>query len=258
MEISIKRLIHLLKLDFKKIFGDQILKVFGVFLFIYIIGNAINLIIINDNDVDQLYYQFISFLLISSIVIGTLVFIEMKKANERVAYLSLPASLLEKLVSKFTISMIVFPIVMIVMYTIGFYIIKYSTLLFTDKDLVFTYMRSKNTANIKEILHVCFIILSVFAYGSIRYNNTSFVKIIIRLFVMVLIALLISFIFAIILIPPFRAEVFGQPYGSPVLHSNSNINDQHWFPQLAIFSYYYFIIPVFWLMTYFTLKEKEA
>ena len=66
---------------------------------------------------------------------------------------------------------------------------------------------------------------------------------------------LISFIMALTLYPDLRAEVFG--FESTIQRSMNVDPGEHWIPQLAIKLYY--IVPlIFWTMSYYTLKEKEA
>lgn len=258
MEFSLNRLRYLLTLDFKNILGNVTLKIIGTIFLIGAIFNSINLLTSEHHDVVQVYYQFVFFLIVCSVIIGSLVFIEMRKSSERVSYLSLPATAIEKICSKFIISMVVFPILMFVMYTIGYYFIRLLNISFSSNSLILIFIGKNSSIQFSLILHISMILISIFAYGSIRYNNASFVKIVIRVITIIVITAFLSFILALILLPPFRAEVFGQPYHRPVFPLNHDIGENHWFPKLAEFSFFFVIIPVFWMMSYFSLKEKEV
>jgi len=252
--MNFNNVLSLLRLDLKHIFKQRILWIIIIIGTIGTLLHCIDLYNNPSNDQFTAYYQFVFFFLISSTVLGTITFWEVSKSSDRINYLTLPSSTLEKTTSKFISTMIIFPLLMIFLYIVSFNFMKLFTNSMTDHEFVLQLFG--NEPKISLTLLLSGIIISVFSYGSIRYNNASFVKIILRIAVMIAILAAFIFLMALVIIPEFRALVFGITYEQPVMQS-TNVNNDHWFISLSKMGLY-FIIPLFWTLSYFSLKEKEA
>lgn len=254
MEFNINRLVHLLRKDFLEI----ILKSVAIISLILFVITTINLVIaaFEPNQGNHSYDIFATWLgvfLISCSIVGAISFEEINKRPSRIEYLSLPASAIEKIASKIINVAILFPILMIALYYI---IYGYATAV---NGILGEIIRLNNEPDesIFILLTVGAIITAFFAYGSIKYNTASFPKIIIWALAFCAIFGVVMFIYAFIMFEPLRAEIMGyeQDYGR-TMNSGQNI-ENHWV--LKLFQKLFYFVPlIFWTLSYFTLKEKEA
>ncbi len=253
MEFNIQRLTHLIRKDFLEI----ILKTIAIIALIFFVITTINLVIagIGPNQGDQydIFNTWLIMFFISCSIVGSISFEEINKRYGRIEYLSLPASSLEKISSKIINVAIIFPILMIVLY---YLIYGYASGI---NNMFGEFITLNNQPDEKQyILYtVGAIITAFFAYGSIKYNTASFPKIIVWGLAFAGMFAAIMFIYAFIMFEPLRAEILG--YGHPPnqqVRTADNV-ENHWVLSFAK-KLFYFVPIIFWTLSYFTLKEKEA
>jgi len=256
MEFNIKRLGLLLRKDL----FDIVLKSLGIVGLIFFVITTFNLVIANfiaDNGPRHydIYATWISVFLISCAVIGSISYEEVAKRPTRIEYLNLPASTLEKTGSKFISAGIIFPIMMIIMYYIMYaYASGFNAI--AGNDLV---INNQPDVHQHIIWVVGAIIVSFFAYGSIKYNNASFPKIIIWGLAMLVAFGIIMFLYGLIMFPELRAEIFGNGEMNNQLHNNNqDPNIEELFIVRLVTKLFYIVPLIFWTFSFFTLKEKEA
>lgn len=250
MEFNFKRLLFLFKKDLRYLIVPTFL-ITGLILAI-ILGLQLLGLLDSQGPVNiDFFSNFLVFAFISLSIIGSISWEEINKRNKRIDYLLLPASSLEKTLSKFISVVIVYPLMVILLFAALVPILQSLANLFYDGTITFN--RAIDDKII--LLNAGMIVVSFFAYGSIRFNNSSYVKIILWGLAIIGIFALISFLFAIALYPDLRAEVFG--YES-TLQRNMNVDTgNHWIISLAK-KLYYAVPLIFWTMSYYSLKEKEA
>ena len=251
MEFNIQRLWFLLKKDLRLL----VVPTFLITSVIYFVISSINLLTLIGAHGPQnldLFKNFLIFAYICAAIIGAISFEEIKKRNTRVEYLTLPASAFEKLSSKFISTMIIYPLLIVILYIIGANLINGVANLIYPDDIIFR----PNPDHKWTLYTIGAIITSFFAYGSIKFNTGSFIKIILWLIAFALIFAFINFLFSIAMFPEFRNELFGMGQAQNNMHMEANPAD-HWVISFTKKAFY--ALPLlFWVMSYFTLKEKEA
>lgn len=250
MEFNLQRLLFLFKKDLRNLVLPTFLTT--TVIFVVILGfNVFGLLDSRGPANLDIFGSFLFFFYISLAIVGSISWEEINKRNKRIDYLVLPASTLEKTASKFLSVMLVYPLLMILLYIVLAPLVNSVAGVLYDGPITFNY-----NADSKLILaNAGLIIVSFFSYGSIKFNTGSFIKIILWGLAMLGIFALISFIIALTLYPDLRAEVFG--YETDLKRSMNIDPGDHWIPQLGQKLYY--IVPlIFWTMSFYTLKEKEA
>ncbi len=250
MEFNLGRVLFLFKKDLRQLVLPTFLTT--TVIFIVILGfNVFGLLDSHAPANLDIFGNFLAFFYISLAIIGSLSWEEINKRNKRIDYLVLPASSLEKTTSKFVSVMLVYPALMILVYIVLAPLVNSIAGLLYDGPITFNY----NADSKLLLLNAGLIITSFFAYGSIKFNTSSFIKIILWGLGLFGIFALVSFVMALTLYPDLRAEVFG--YDSTITRSFNIDPEDHWVPKLAMKLYY--IVPlIFWTMSFYTLKEKEA
>lgn len=253
MEYNIKRIGLLLNKDFK----EMLLKTIAIISLIFFVIITINLVIsyfnVNSNAHNfNIYGTFIGMFMIGCTIMGSITWEEIAKRPRRIEYLSLPASTAEKLSSKFITSAILFPILMIIM----FFIMRgYAEGM---NSILGGRLRLDNFPDFEQykLFNVGAILTAIFAYGSIKYNTASFPKIIVWALAFFAAFVAISFVLGFIIFPEMRHAIFGFDEPRAQIHTNDNIED---FWLIGLLKKLFYIVPlIFWGMSYFTLKEKEA
>jgi len=257
MEINIQRIFHLLKKDWK----DLVVPFFKVIVIIFLFLTIIPVIANKQNQMMSLSfsYNFISFLLISAGIFGSLSFAEISKLSTRVEYLTLSASNIEKTISKAITVLICFPVLILILYSLCYY------LLYGIAQVInfeFNHMLLFEHDNLLLYLLLTGLISSFFSYGSVKYNNNSFVKIIIRLLLGFLIWVLILFLSGLIIFPELWVEVKHELFGiERTVHYSGNppnISNDFWLFHFLKFAFHYLLLPFIWVLIYFEIKEKQA
>jgi len=251
MEFNINRFINMLKLDLRFLVAPTFL----ISTFVFFVILSINILALYDSHGTQdiefnSNYMFLFF--ISLVVIGSISFKEVGKQNERVNFLNLPTSTLEKTLSKFLSTSVIFPILLIAVFFVFSPLFEGFARAIFSGELIW-----ENTIENKKILFITGLLLTAFfAYGSIKYNTISFVKIILWLIVFIAIIAALNFLLGISLFPELRAEVFGLEHDYNRTTSNENMNSD-FIENLGMTAFYLSPL-VFWVLTFFALKEKEA
>ncbi len=224
--------------------------VFGIFSFILIIsllnthGQAWN------NLTDFYYGGFF----IAGLFISGMAFSNFRNKEKTISYITLPASVLEKFISEWLLTTIVFT----VGYTAIFYLFNLLVLLFGNMLHI-----DVNIINIfnSEFLSVFFkyiIVQSMFLAGAATFKKSPFFKTIFSLFlfnIFIIVWLSVVIYFAK---GAFETVSFND-YGAFNIGNNTSYHfENHWLLETAKSIYYYITAPAFWLYTYFKLKEKEA
>lgn len=251
MEFNIKRIISLLKLDLKHLVIPTLLIVSLIFFVISIINTFALYDHQGSTHIDN-YPSIMVFLYISMAIMGAISFTEINNRGNRIAFLNLPASAIEKTISKFLATMIAFPILFSMVTTVMTYLFNAIAKWLVSGKVTFSHLPDDPWTLFTAGLIIC----SFFAYGSIKYNTASFAKIIVWGLALFALFALGSFIFGLLIYPEIRATVFGYEYDSVVISTDENV-ENHWIIKFVI-KFYYVVPLLFWTLVYFTLKEKEA
>lgn len=191
--------------------------------------------------------------IISGIFISGMAFTNFRSKEKTMTYIMLPASTLEKFISELLLTTIVFAIA----YTAIFYIFNFAV-----SAIAGIYGLPIDFLNLSD-LHVLqgfmyyVIFQSIFLAGSATFRKVPLFFTLFSLFV----AGIAILIFTVIITTFLKGEFENLAFGSFNINSNT-------FPEIDIenhplvlipkYMFYYLTAPLFWVVTYFKLKEKEA
>jgi hypothetical protein len=192
--------------------------------------------------------------IISGLVVSGMAFTNLRSKEKAMAYLSLPASLLEKLIAE------------IILTTIGFIII-YSIIFYVYNFFIYLIGTPFNLhANILDIFNkevfegwLLYIILqSLLLAGAATFRKAPLFFTLFSIFAAGLAILIIVVLMAL--------SFKGYIENAGLEHMNIKNDDiilgkrfeNHFLIQFPKFMFYYVTAPLFWIVAYFKLKEKEV
>ncbi len=224
-----------------------LITVFGLFSFILLMS-ALN----NGNAWGKLQTFYYAGMFIAGFFISGMAFANFRNKEKTMSWLTLPASISEKLISEWLLTTIVYLIV----YTAIFYAFNLIVFLIGDVfnfEVNFIDIFTKETATL--FLHYM-IIQSILLAGAATFKKVPLFFTISSLFIF---GMIITFYLTILALGiKGQFEVF-QFNNNGMQGNNFNYNlEDHWLLQVPKIMYYYITAPVFWIYTYFKLKEKEA
>jgi len=244
MSFQISRLIKLLRIEVTENFLKSFLVVGLVFVGLMTIG------IIGDYLDDgkaslDLYALFTSVTLIGGAIIGSSSFEELNKRHSRVNYLNLPASALEKVLSKGIVNIIIYPIAMFLIFLVA-------RTIFQGIDAI--HLEGSFPLKPKYLIAAILFTISIFFYGSVRFNTLAFPKTIALVLGFALILAAFTFITSYAIFPELREAIAGQ---RPSFLIHGGDLERHWI--LDLYRTSYFIAPLLFItLSVFCLKEKEG
>ncbi|MBK6543877.1 MAG: hypothetical protein IPO78_12425 [Saprospiraceae bacterium] len=182
------------------------------------------------------------------------IFNEFKLLSTRADYLTLPATAVEKVFTKWLFVNVIYWIGVALVYTVFYWIQKLviGGLIgrpFGSFDLF-------NPDNLRGLQYLI-IVFSVYFFGAATFNTGAWYKVIFWGILLSLVYMLMVFLCAYALFPELRAELHGQTY----VNSNIPIDlflEDYWIIKFAKFFILYLAAPFFWFMTYLKIKEKEV
>ncbi len=185
-----------------------------------------------------------------ALLLTSVIFREFKTPSGRMQYLAVPASHLEKLVSRWSYSLILYPVfISLVIIAFASTVVDTGTERYTQ-DVFF----------IKYIIHAYILAHAVqLIYAIVINKNVAFKTFLISIVTFIGTVLLIALLFYII----FHDYI---PKGSYSIGPNLNLRispeAQNMFserlPRLGLFFGKYILPPYLWVVAYFKLKEKEV
>jgi len=224
--------------------------VFGIFSFILIIsllnsgGNAWN-------NLDGFYY---AGLIIAGLFISGMAFSNFRNKEKTMSYITLPASILEKFISEWLLTTVVF----IIGYTAIFYAFNFLLILFGNVLNIDVNIVNIFNSEFISVMPKYFIMQSIFLAGAATFKKSPFFKTIFSWFLFSIFLIVWLSVLVYFLKGTFETVSFNDQ-GAFNIGNNTSYNfENHWFIEGMKYFYYYVSAPAFWLYTYFKLKEKEA
>jgi hypothetical protein len=218
---------------------------FSVILFFSALNNA--------NAWEKMNTFYIAGFIISGMFISGMAFTNFRSKEKTMNYLMLPASTLEKFISELLITTIVFAIA----YTIIFYAFNTATYLLGSMYGFPVDFVSLSDMHILEGFMYYVIFQSIFLAGSATFRKVPLFFTSFTLFV----AAIAILIFTVIITTLFKGEFENLAFNNFNINSNTFPEmdiENHYLVLIPKYMFYYLTAPVFWLVTYFKLKEKEA
>ena len=192
---------------------------------------------------------------LSGLFMSARAFYQLNTPQQRHLYLSLPASTLEKYISKWLPTAVFFPIV----FTLAYWLTAQIIGLIRTPDFafeVFSPFEESNWLNLK----IYFVVQSVFLFGSIAFNQYAFFKTAFGLLIVGAGLLLINYVVFRVAYWDYL-EGFGTPneYAQTMRVSEEytqTVDGPIWSTVQNLF--WFLLAPVFWVAGYFRLKEREV
>ncbi len=218
---------------------------FSVILFISALNNA--------NAWEKMNSFYVAGFIISGIFISGMAFTNFRSKEKTMNYLMLPASTLEKFISELLTTTVIFAIA----YTLIFYVFNLAVYLFGS-----VYGFSVDFVNLSD-MHILegfmyyVIFQSIFLAGSATFRKVPLFFTSFSLFI----AGIGILIFTVLITTLLKGEFENLAFNNFNINSNTfpeeDINNH---PLILIpkYMFYYLTAPLFWLVTYFKIKEKEA
>jgi len=193
-------------------------------------------------------------ILVAGFIFASMSFNELHSKDQRHVYLSLPASNLEKFLSKLFLSTIGFASALTLMYWIFSLLISplATYILGTEFDAFNPFI-----GNAWLSIRLFLILQSIFLLGSVYFNHYAFVKTNGALLVFAIVSVAILYLLArIILAQYFEGWVFRPRNVVPSTYMEIFMEDKG--TRIAKFLLWFVLAPFMWVVAYFKLKEREA
>ena len=195
---------------------------------------------------------FITGIFITSIAFAATIFSELRSKTSSLMYLSLPASSLEKLISKIIISHIIRPL--------SFFIAGFSGIIlaFVFKHQIFStdfedFLREFVDVTISPYFILIIIIsammlsISIFTFGSVYFKRAAFIKTLLSLLVIFTIWAVLNACVSYIIFTYFGSET----------HIHYTYVESHIYKIISI-CVMWIVTIFFWVLSYFRLRETEV
>lgn len=209
-----------------------------------------------DSDATSIHLNFFPFgLLAGGFLFTSVIFSEFANPVERAFYLGLPASNLEKLLSKLIISNFLFIIIAILVYFV-FSIIS-NGIVNALTGVTLQSFQPFSESNL-EVIKIYFILHSIFFVGALVFPRFSLPKTILAVFI-------IGFLIATILGLVFRIT-FAEFFETVFTFDDLQVSQPHpstdrkieVFGDFMVWVFTYLTAPILWIVAFFKLSEKEA
>jgi len=255
LQFNFNRFWHLIKNDVVTNYRT-LLTAAGAALGILLFINFISMLSTREPAVSLVFYPLILF--IGGYLITSLSFSDLHHPQRSYVYLTLPASNLEKFLSKLVLTtvgyvlgtLILYFLFSVLMSIVNLIIFQQSHPLFNPFDRI-----------IWITIGVYLITQSIFLLGAVYYKKHAFIKTNLFLFLLQLtVSIFIVFLVKIV----FWNYIQGWSFSpEDIILSSPAVEQQlenfFWgFAQFMKFIFYWVLAPVLWLISYFRLKETEA
>jgi len=257
---GIKRFYLLLKRDVFIQYKTYLTGLGAIFCILFIV-NIASIASYNVWNFNLVFYPLTLF--IGGFVFTSLCFIELNQAQSRIFYISLPASSLEKLLSKLLITNIGYVTVSSILYFI------FSVIVFLFNSVIFGFAHEIFNPFHPVILNCIRIYLithSIFFLGAVFFRKNAFLKTIVSLFVIALVYAV--YILGISSLMYIFSSFSRHIYFSFDLFKNFSQNGIVYPSVVRVIAgillytirilFWFFLAPLLWIISYFRLKEIEV
>ncbi len=256
-----KRLYLLIKKDFYTQYKTYLIGLGAIFSILYVV-NISSVASYNSWNFHLVFFPLTLF--IGGFIFTSLSFRELDNERSLIFYLTLPASNLEKFISKLLISSIGYVLVSLVLYFL------FSLTAFVFCTLIFGYAHQIfNPFHHLILTCIClyFVTQSIFLSGAVYFRGNTFIKTILSVFVLAVLYQVFIVIIAYLLysIITYRGHIYFS-YGilNNIFQEESNnsyvvkgISEIRIFVYIAKVLFWFVLAPLMWVIAFFRLKESE-
>lgn len=265
IQFNLSRLTLMLKYDFNKYWKKSLLIIGGSLVAISILSLLMCMTGDGHFVIHEGHTAFFPMILI--FVGGLLVsfsFKDLDRDPERISYLALPASHLEKYTSRFILTAIVLPLFISIVYSLYAFIFydNIFPLLTDGKEHLqrFSFFSHvfKGTPTPFDFLKMFFALHSALFLGAITFRKLAVFKTLISGFLLIVSSAALVYLLTMLLLP--ELFVGGGFLVDPKVEPNLWLQEKaEGYGQDLMYSMIFFVTPlVFWLIGYFKLTEKEV
>ncbi|MCP4131116.1 MAG: hypothetical protein GY754_09060 [bacterium] len=257
---NLKRFMLLIKKDFYTQYKTYVMALGAIFSILFIV-NISSILSSQHWNFNHVFYPLTLF--IGGFIFTSQSFSELNQEQSRIFYLTIPASSLEKLISKLMITSFGYIVVSLVLYFL------FSVILFLINSGIFGFAHPVFNPYHPVILRsigVYFVTQSLFLFGAVYFRKNAFMKTVVWVFVLTLVytAFLTGISYVFYKIISFNKhiylsmEIFDAMFQEvclfpPVMNGFSGIV----FYSIRIL-FWFVLAPLFWTISYFRLKEIEV
>ncbi len=201
---------------------------------------------------DKLQTFYFIGLFIAGFFISGSAFSNFRNKEKTMSYLTLPASSSEKFISEWLLTSIIY----IIIYSVIFFVFNLLVFLIGDVfNFKVSFINLFTEETLRMFLHYI-IIQSVLLAGAATFKKIPLFFTISSIFIFGLIITVYITLLTLSIKGQFEVFRFS---GNGIQGNNFNYDlKDHWLLHVPGIMYYYVTAPVFWIYTYFKLKEKEA
>ncbi len=249
---SIKRILLLMQktaYENAKLVLIGLATVFGFFsVFLFFNG-------LNDGDAwGKMHTFYVVGFIVSGFFISGMAFTNLRTKEKTMSYLTLPASSLEKFISELLLTTVGFAVI----YTVIFYIYNFAVYLIgTPFNLEVNFIDLSDHWVIEGFMYYV-ILQSIFLAGAATFRKAPLFFTIFTVFI----AGIVIMIFVMIISLGFKeylesSDIVNFQFDGSDYDIEADI-ENHFLVRFPKFMFYYLTAPIFWLVTYLKLKEKEV
>jgi hypothetical protein len=259
---NIKRFGLLLRKDFYTHYKTYLIALGAIFSILFII-NISSIVSYHSWNFNSVFYPLTLF--ISGFIFTSISFRDLDRDESRISFLTLPASVLEKFMSKLLITSIGYVIVSLALFFI------FSVAAFLISHLIFGYSHPVFNPLSKDIGHciiLYMIMQSAFLSGAVYFRGNAFFKTIVSAFVIciiyVIFVALVLYVIYIIMSHKGHMFVASDKLSIELLLNLRNSSDSIIKSIVTIFTrtidifFRYAFAPLMWVIACFRLKETEV
>lgn len=199
--------------------------------------------------------MFIASLIILGILFTSNAYKDLLRTHKRYAYLTLPASNLEKFLSMWLLTTVGFTLVYIIYYYLLSSLLNSMGMLITGREFIFF---DVTEMHVVKGIKVYLVVQSVFLLGAASFNSLPLLKTLLVLFLAgISYAILTSLSGAIIFADLFNGDqlkIGPESFSGNLRSFLDGDNIERIFRTL----FYYVLAPVCWIITYLKIKEREV
>ncbi|MBN1413068.1 MAG: hypothetical protein JW969_19670 [Spirochaetales bacterium] len=256
---SIKRFWLLLRKDFYTQSRSCLIGLGAIFSILFIV-NISSILTSSQWNFNLVFYPLTLF--IGGFIVTSMSFTELAAERSRIPYLTLPASILEKFVSKLAVTSIGYTIVSLLLYFV------FSVVAFAFNSLVFWQAHPIFNPLDPVILRTISIYLvtqSIFLFGAVFFRGNAFIKTVLSLFALAIVYTGFTWLAGIV---TYYSLSMNTSVVFPAAFMNGGPGSYPFFQGLRAFGeivlsvikvlFWAVMAPLFWVISFFRLKETEV
>lgn len=241
---NLRRLYLIMRADVATIKGPIIITLVTLYSFLFLVNLLNNDNFISVNDSPTIFFLSLFF---GGILLSSLGFKNYQFPNRGYFYLLLPASLLEKFLGRLLLTGIVYPVVLLLAYSLFYWFISLMVLISTGKLF---FVNTLFSGLVWHAIYTYIIIQAIFILGSSYFKKNALIKTLLSLFCLGIVIVILVSSFANITLHAVDIIHFVDWNKSAIVAVKISATFMHILSLL--------VAPICWLLTYLRLQKIEV